>query len=586
MKTLLKNGCTILSLVLSCWLLHHAVFAQKKPAYTSWIVGSAADVSTATSGGALLMGGGTDNDDAMRWMLQKANGGDVVVIRATGQDGYNAYLYALAPCNSVETILINSRTLASNAEIVQKIRNAEALFIAGGDQAQYVSYWKDTPVEDAINYLINTKGVVVGGTSAGCAIQGKAYFDAMNGTIRSEDALANPYNTTLTLQRDNFLNHALLANTITDTHYNNPDRRGRHTTFLARMLKDWGINPKGIGVNEKTAVCVEPNGTAKVFGNNIDGYAYFLQVEGGTPETCAANTPLTWDRAGKAVKVYKILGNTTGSNTFDLNTWASGVGGTWEYFYACNGAFLQSCGSTGGTGTYCASKGTSSASEWIDAVQFRDLSNTSGNNNGYADFTSSTIHTSSLEIGQSYSLYVRPGFSGTSYTEYWKAWIDYNQDGDFADAGEEVMNFSSRTSFSRTATIPTTAKAGKTRMRVSMSYRASPTPCETFEFGEVEDYSVTLFSGVVTRQEMDAPTTPWQVYPNPAKGKLFVQAPLQEGAKMQVSICNLMGQVVYAQELAYAHQATIDIAHLPAGNYVLLLRGAEGIWSQKLLIQP
>ena len=89
------------------------------------------------------MGGGTDNDDAIKWMFQKAGGGDVVVLRSAGTDGYNTYMYSElgVPVNSVETIIIDTRAKASIAAIATKIRNAEALFIAGGDQATYVSYW-------------------------------------------------------------------------------------------------------------------------------------------------------------------------------------------------------------------------------------------------------------------------------------------------------------------------------------------------------------------------------------------------------------------------------------------------------------
>ncbi len=85
------------------------------------------------------MGGGTDNDDAIKWMFQKAGGGDVVVLRSAGTDGYNTYMYSElgVPVNSVETIIIDTRGKASIAAIATKIRNAEALFIAGGDQATY-----------------------------------------------------------------------------------------------------------------------------------------------------------------------------------------------------------------------------------------------------------------------------------------------------------------------------------------------------------------------------------------------------------------------------------------------------------------
>ncbi|QIX62618.1 cyanophycinase [Hymenobacter lutimineralis] len=300
------------------------------------LVGDAADVTRTTTGGTLLMGGGTDVDAAMRWMLAKAGGGDVVVLRATGTDAYNSYLYGLGSVNSVETLLLNSRTLANDPEVEAKIRGAEAVFIAGGDQANYVNYWKDTKVEEALNYLRNTKQVPIGGTSAGCAIMGATYFSAINGTITSAAALTNPYNSLLTLGRNDFLSQPNLTNTITDTHFNNPDRRGRLLAFLARMSKDYGVVPRGIGVDEQTAVCVEPNGTAKVFGT---GTAFFLQQNGSsyTPERCVSGSSLDWYRNKQAVRVYKVVGTSTGTGTYNVSTWSGGTGGSSQYYYASYG---------------------------------------------------------------------------------------------------------------------------------------------------------------------------------------------------------------------------------------------------------
>jgi cyanophycinase-like exopeptidase len=319
--------------------------------YTSWKVGSTTDVTPTTTGGICLMGGGTDNDDAIRWMFQKAGGGDVVVLRSAGTNGYNTYMYSGlgVTVNSVETILIDTRAKASIAEIATKIRNAEALFIAGGDQATYVSYWKDTPVEDAINYLINTKKVPVGGTSAGCAILGKYYFSAATTSILSADALANPYNSGVTIGANDFLSSPILSNVITDTHYNNPDRRGRQTTFIARMWKDLGagLNAKGIGVYEKTAVCIDQNGIAKVFAPTTASFAYFYQIEStSTPETVVSGTPLTWNNSGNGVKILKIAGDTTGSTTFDLNNWitTSGANATWGNIKVISGTLTETLG--------------------------------------------------------------------------------------------------------------------------------------------------------------------------------------------------------------------------------------------------
>ncbi|MFD2563649.1 cyanophycinase [Aquimarina rubra] len=298
------------------------------------IVGDVNDVSTNTSGGTLLMGGSTDVDEAMLWMLQKSDGGDIVVLRSTGTDAYNQYLFDLFTVNSVETLLIDSREKANSTLTESTIRNAEAVFIAGGDQYNYVKYWKDTKVEDALNYLRNTKKVVIGGTSAGCAIQGGIYFDAENGTIRSEDALRNPYHRNLTLQKHNFIDNPFLRNVITDTHYDDPDRRGRHVTFLARINEDWGIRGKGIGVDERTAVCIDEDGKARVFG---EGYAFFLNQYFYGPERCLPRRSLDWYRDRRAVEVYKVSGNTSGNNYFMLDRWTTGSGGDWQYYYIDRG---------------------------------------------------------------------------------------------------------------------------------------------------------------------------------------------------------------------------------------------------------
>src|ERR1700712_3789411 len=106
------------------------------------IIGDTADVKTPTRGGSVLMGGGKDVDAAFKWMINRSGGGDVVIIRASGTAAYNPYIFGLGKVNSVETLKIDSRELANNDTVVRIIRNAEMLFIAGGDQSNYMKYWK------------------------------------------------------------------------------------------------------------------------------------------------------------------------------------------------------------------------------------------------------------------------------------------------------------------------------------------------------------------------------------------------------------------------------------------------------------
>ncbi len=289
-----------------------------KSAYTAWVVGDTADVKVQPKGGVVLAGGGTDVDVAMRWFLRRSGGGDVLIIRATGSDGYNSYLYSELGerVNSVETILINSRNIASNPDVVRKVRGAEAIFFAGGDQANYVNFYQNTPLMDALNERIRA-GAVLGGTSAGCAILGQVYFSAKEGSVTTDEALANPFDKRVTLGNDDFLKQPLLTNLVTDQHYSNRNRQGRHVAFLARAVSDWNLPMRGIGVDEQTAVCVSPDGRVLVFGR---GEAYFLQGSRTKPEICVAGQPLTWKANGKAVQVWRLVGSTDGTPGFDVNT--------------------------------------------------------------------------------------------------------------------------------------------------------------------------------------------------------------------------------------------------------------------------
>ena len=291
----------------------------QKPNLVAYITGDSIDIHTKTQAGLLLAGGSTDVDEAMAWMLKRSNGGDIVVLRATGSDGYNEYLYNLVKVNSVETLIIDNREKAFLPEVALKIRNAEAVFIAGGDQWNYVKYWKNSPVQEALNYLINSKKVPIGGTSAGLAILGQAYFSAEFDTVVTDEALQNPYNQKVALGAKDFLDMPFLQNIITDSHYTQRNRQGRHITFMARLMQDHGFKKiRGIGVDEKTAVCINEDGFATVFGKND---AYFLEAKPYQPELCQPNKPLTWSQNQKAIKVFKITAIETGSKPFSIQKW-------------------------------------------------------------------------------------------------------------------------------------------------------------------------------------------------------------------------------------------------------------------------
>lgn len=321
-------------------------FAQN---YTAYFTGNNTDLVANPSGGICLMGGASEDDNAMRWFLQRANGGDVLVLRASGSNGYNTYLYSDLgiTVNSVETIVCNNALASSEPYIIQKIQQAEAIWFAGGNQWNYINYWRNTAVDSAINEAISQRNIVIGGTSAGMAIMGKYYFSAQNGTITSATALSDPFNSLLRVDSAAFIANNYLNNTITDTHFDSPDRKGRLMTFLARIKVDYGVFANAIACDEYTAVCIDTNGIARVFGGDpaYDDNAYFIQsnceLNIQSPENCSAGNPLTWDLGGAAIKAYQIKGDSSGSKTFDLNNWQSGTGGNWYNWYVSNGSFFE-----------------------------------------------------------------------------------------------------------------------------------------------------------------------------------------------------------------------------------------------------
>jgi cyanophycinase len=290
--------------------------AYSTPAKDAHTAGSTSDAKPAHAPrfGAVLLGGHGDVDEATSFLCEHSGGGDLVVLSAYGADDYNSDYHSACPQNSVTTLVITSAEGANDSFVADKIRNAHAIFLSGGDQSHYVSYWTDQAVQKEINEDV-ARGVPLGGISAGLAVQGQFVFAAMVDTVKSPEALANPYDPHVTLVRD-FLSIPVLKGVITDSHFSQRERMGRSLAFLARIVQDgWATEAHGIGVDETTAVLVEADGHARVVGKNS---AYFMTLD-HRPEVCANGKPLTM----RHVKVLKL----SAGDKFDLKTWTA-TGGT------------------------------------------------------------------------------------------------------------------------------------------------------------------------------------------------------------------------------------------------------------------
>ena len=210
--------------------------------------------------------------------------------------------------------------------------------------------------------------------------------------------------------------------------------------------------------------------------------------------------------------------------------------------------------------TYCASKGNSVVDEKIGKVVFGTINNTSTGGTGYTNFTALSTNATR---GTTYTITITPAWTSTVYSEGYAVFIDYNKDGDFSDAGETVWTkaTSTTTPVSGTVTIPATATLGSTRMRVSMKYNGTPTACETFSYGQVEDYTVNIVSAA--KESQSESTLSFNIYPNPVTGDLLNFTSIEDAS---YKIFTVLGQEVSKGTIV---NSVVSVANFKAGTYLL-----------------
>ena len=269
-----------------------------------WLSGNPEDSKPkVTRPGIFLSGGGGHVMEAWRWFVDCAGGGDIVVLSASGTDFYQEYVFnKLGGVDSIETIRFNDASAANDPRVQAIISRADGIYITGGKQTRYIAWWKDSPVEAAINAHV-AAGKPLGGSSAGLAIIGHYYYGSMEGSVRSEEALGDPFDKRIDIGKD-FIAAPVLADVLTDSHFSNRQRLGRLFAFLARTIAD--EKPKrlvGLGIDEGTALCVESDGNSLLFTEK-DGFAWLVEPT-EVPELIEPSKPLVF----RHVKVTGISTN-------------------------------------------------------------------------------------------------------------------------------------------------------------------------------------------------------------------------------------------------------------------------------------
>lgn len=235
-----------------------------------------------------LFGGGGRVDAAFKAIARNSGGGRIVILGAVSDDSFDAddghygtsFDSDWGPVTSAETIIFHNRDASSDPRVIAAIRGADGIFLRGGDQSQYLRYWKDTPVQAALNEHVRSHRPI-GGSSAGLAVLGRYSYTAMDGgSLESRVALADPFTAGVTLESD-FLHCPWLDHTITDTHFSARSRLGRLITFVARINHaDPIADAFGIGVDEKTALLIDEHGVGRL-ADGSTGAAWLVQLPNG-----------------------------------------------------------------------------------------------------------------------------------------------------------------------------------------------------------------------------------------------------------------------------------------------------------------
>ncbi len=246
-----------------------------------------------SQGSLLLVGGGNDDKfwarEPYRWFVVQADSGKIINIDVNEASPWYANTFISHGADpSSHPMQIPTTAVANDSATFQELISATGIFIEGGDQWDYVSTWKGTLVQDAIHLIFN-RGGVIAGTSAGLAVLGEVVFDAKYGSAYPEQVAYNPYHSRVHFT-DDFLK--ILPNVLTDSHFHPRGRLGRLVPMLARRIQDNGnMDLMAIGVDENTALSIDPDKIASVYG---EGAVTILYRSEHSRVRCQPNQPVSF----------------------------------------------------------------------------------------------------------------------------------------------------------------------------------------------------------------------------------------------------------------------------------------------------
>lgn len=260
----------------------------------------------------VLVGGGSEDqnswsDQPYRWAVEQSENKKVAVISYDDETNWMLNYFKGLGAVEADNIKLNSRALADQQETYDLLMTYDVFFFKGGDQSYYYNYFKGTKTQKAIVDKFNSGGVI-SGTSAGMAILSNVIYAALGSALYPDDVLQNFKDSDITLRND-FL--PFLPGVVVDSHLTERGRGARLMAFMANWYLATGEMLTGIGVDDRTAFCIDENNTGHVFGTGTVS-VYRAAAFGAFNETKLISD---------SVHVMQLLhGNTIDLHTFELIT--------------------------------------------------------------------------------------------------------------------------------------------------------------------------------------------------------------------------------------------------------------------------
>jgi hypothetical protein len=559
-----------------------------------------------------------DPDGVTFWSTSEYMGG------ATGASAARTHIfsYQIAPCSITAGVSI-AITGGSNPTCAGGSVTFTATPTNGGSAPVY--QWKVNGVNVGTNSATYTSSTFATGDAVTCVMTSN-----LSGVIGSP-ATSNAINMTVS-------SPSAPAVTIAQTVGTNPTCAGASVTFAAvpttggsAPVYAWTVNGAAAGTNSATfatttltngavvactmtsnSTCATtPTATSNSITMTVNASvvpSVSIALTTGT-NPAASGTSVTFTATptnGGTTPSYqwKVNGTNVGTNSATYTTTTLTNGAVVTCVMTSNATCaVPATGTsnaitmtiTGGTITYCAASTTNiTTTEYIRKVVCGTISNTT-NRSSYTNY--STLSTSVVRgTPRTITVTIGTGFSSDRVCVF----VDWNNNGLFTDAGENVYNSPNGVGpHTGSFTPPASAVTGAVRMRIRLTDTANGvnlTPCGVSSYGEVEDYTLNVAAaGAVLADEnskdeaiqsrgyegnVSLEAENLEVYPNPNNGNFTVKA-IHEGTYY---LMNEAGQLVKSFTVNADNNFTYQIENLTIGFYVLSGQNKFGISKQKIVV--